>query len=77
MRMDGGMSHMMKVDAVVVKPGETLRLAPGGRHVMLLQLSRKPAIGETVPVTLRFAKGGDVAIAAEVVAYADVEARLK
>jgi copper(I)-binding protein len=73
---EGAMGHMMPVPEVVVKAGETLRFAPGGRHVMLLQLSKKPAIGESVPVRLRFRGAGDITLAAEVVAYADVEGRL-
>jgi copper(I)-binding protein len=76
MAMSGGMSHMAPVARVVVKAGGDLRFAPGGTHVMLTQLSRKPAVGESVPVRLRFAVAGDLSIAADVVAYADLEARL-
>ena len=70
------MAHMMPVPEVVVKAGETVRFAPGGRHVMLLQLTKRPEVGETIPVRLRFKRAGDISLAAEVVSYADVEQRL-
>lgn len=71
------MSHMSAVPFVVVGAHATVRLEPGGRHVMLLQLAKRPAVGESIPLQLRFAKAGDVALGAEVVAYADVEGRLR
>lgn len=72
-----GMRHMQQVQSLVVKDGETLRLVPGERHVMLLALSRIPAVGETITVRLQFAGAGDVVVGAEVVDYASVEARLR
>jgi len=70
------MAHMTPVPQVVVKAGETLRFAPGDRHVMLLQLSKRPEVGESIPIRLRFKGAGDIALAAEVVPYAEVERRL-
>lgn len=67
------MGHMAKVEAVVLKPGETLQFAPGGRHVMLLDFAERPNIGDAIPVRLRFKRAGEVILAANVVAYADVE----
>ena len=67
------MGHMQTVTEVVVKPGETLQFAPGGRHVMLLDFAERPNIGDAIPVRLRFKRAGEVILAANVVAYADVE----
>ncbi len=67
------MGHMAPVPAVAVHPGELLLFVPGGRHVMLLDLSERPAIGSTISVRLRFRRAGDVLLAANVVAYADLE----
>ena len=69
----GGMAHMMPVPQVVLRTGETVQLVPGARHVMLFGFSILPAVGGSVPVRLRFRKGGDVMLAANVVDYADVE----
>jgi len=67
------MGHMMPVPEIVVRPGETLQLAPGGRHAMLQGLTRRPEVGESIPVRLHFRRAGEVILAANVVAYADVE----
>lgn len=71
-----GMGHMMPVPEVVVRPGETLQFAPGARHVMLLGFTARPVLGETVPVRLHFRRAGEVILAANVVAYADLERML-
>lgn len=67
------MGHMMPVKEVVVRAGETLQFVPGKRHVMLFDFRQRPAIGDAVSVRLRFRRAGDVVVAANVVAYADVE----
>jgi copper(I)-binding protein len=37
-------------------------MLPGGVHVMLLQLTRALAVGDTVPLTLRFAAGDSLVV---------------
>ena len=68
-----GMAHMMSVPSVVVQQRSTLQLVPGGRHVMLLGWSFLPSVGQSIPVRLRFARAGEVLLAANVVEYTDVE----
>jgi protein SCO1/2 len=70
------MSHMSAVPAVAIGARSTVRFVPGGRHVMLMQLTKRPVAGESVPVRLRFAHAGELALAAEVVPYAELEKRL-
>jgi protein SCO1/2 len=70
------MGHMMPTPTVVVRPGETLQLLPGARHVMLLGFNTRPQVGETIPVRLHFRRAGEVILAANVVAYADLERML-
>lgn len=67
------MGHMAPLSEVVLRAGETLQFVPGGRHVMLLNFAQRPMIGDAVPVRLRFKRAGEVMLAANVVAYADVE----
>jgi protein SCO1/2 len=74
---DGGAVTMRMRSRVVVPAGGSVELAPGGLHLMLTELSRLPAPGEAFPLTLRFARAGDFVIAATVVRYADLEARLR
>ncbi|NKN32840.1 copper chaperone PCu(A)C [Marichromatium bheemlicum] len=46
----GGMMRMRRIERIELPAGESVRLAPGGLHVMLIGL-RQPLSGE-VPVTL-------------------------
>jgi copper(I)-binding protein len=59
MRMDGQMMRMHAVDAIALPAGQTVNLAAGGYHVMLMDLKRQLKEGETVPVTLVIRKKGN------------------
>lgn len=61
-----GVSGMRPRERIVIEAGETLRMAPGGLHVMLEGLERELRAGERIPVTLRFASGKTVAVIATV-----------
>ncbi len=61
MRMEGDIMKMRALpDGVEIKPGETVTLKPGGVHLMILGLKQRLLPGETVPVTLNFAKAGHI-----------------
>lgn len=51
---DDGVARMSAVPGITIQPGETLTLAPGGLHVMLVDLDRPLVEGETLPLRLRF-----------------------
>jgi copper(I)-binding protein len=53
----GGMLHMMHVDKLVVPAGANVKLASGGMHLMLMELSAMPQPGMDVELTLQFADG--------------------
>ena len=57
---------MKMVAQWTVAPGETLKLAPGGKHVMLMGLKRPLKIGEPLTVTLNLAGGGTLKVNATV-----------
>ncbi len=61
MSMDSrNVMHMRRLDNGLALPaGKTVRLAPGGYHVMLMRLKSPLKAGETFPLTLRFAKAGE------------------
>lgn len=63
---DGDVMRMRPVRDIAVPAGETVRLRPGGLHVMLIDLTRPLNAGETIPLTLRFEKAGEVTIAVPV-----------
>lgn len=66
MTMEGMVMKMRKLDALPVAAGETVALAPGGKHIMLIGLKGPLAEGDTVPLTLVFEKAGEVAVEAPV-----------
>jgi copper(I)-binding protein len=74
---DETMRHMMPVRAVPIPPRTVITLAPGGRHIMLSELRRPLAPGDSVTLYLSFARLGAVTVKAPVVAYADVERALR
>ena len=54
MKMNGNMMSMRAVPALDVVPGQTLELAPGGLHIMLMDLKQKPLKeGEKIPLKLK------------------------
>ncbi|MCJ2013112.1 copper chaperone PCu(A)C [Methylobacterium sp. J-076] len=64
MTMEGGVMKMAPVEnGLVVKPGETVALKPGGFHLMFLGLKDPLKKGATVKGTLTFAKAGAVPVA--------------
>jgi copper(I)-binding protein len=68
MKMDGNVMRMRELDGPLeIKPGETVTLAPGGMHLMMMGLKEPLTQGERVPLTLVFEKAGkiDVDLAVE------------
>ena len=63
---NGVMRMRQMADGIPLAPGNRHELARGGDHVMLMGLTRVPAAGETVPLTLRFAGGETRALEASV-----------
>lgn len=77
MVMEDGLSKMQHVPAVAIAGGDTLRLVPGSYHVMLSQLPHPLVVGDTISVTLQFARTGDVSFSAAVLTYTEVVQRLE
>ena len=58
---EGGTAQMRPVEGgVEIKPGETVRLAPGGHHLMFIGLKQSLSEGEQVEGTLQFKNAGTV-----------------
>jgi copper(I)-binding protein len=67
MVIDNGVMKMRLLDkGLVVDPGKTVKLAPGGYHLMLQELKGPFKQGDKVPVTLQFEKAGKIAISLDV-----------
>ena len=54
MKMEGGVMKMFPVDGIDLPAGKTVKLEPGGYHVMLMDLKHGLTTGESVPLTLTF-----------------------
>lgn len=67
MTMSDGVMKMHPVEGgLVIEPGKTVKLAPGGYHLMLVDLKHPFKQGEKVPATLEFEKAGKVEVSLDV-----------
>jgi hypothetical protein len=57
-----GMARMRPVEGVDVPAHQTVLLGPQGLHLMLMQLSQPLVAGERFPLTLTFARAGEVEV---------------
>ncbi len=56
-RMQDGMMRMDPVPNLTIAPGETVHLAPGGLHLMLMQPAQPTRPGEIHRITIEFDDG--------------------
>ena len=67
MAVNNGVMTMRPLEkGLVIEPGKTVALAPGGYHLMLMELKSPLKQGDKLPVTLEFEKAGKVAVTLEV-----------
>ncbi|CAE6902349.1 copper chaperone PCu(A)C [Ectopseudomonas chengduensis] len=60
--LENGMASMQHVAQVEVAAGATLKFAPGGYHLMLMQRQRELALGDQVEASLLFADGQSLSV---------------
>ena len=58
MRMDGDVMRMRELKAIELPKGKTVSLAPGGYHLMLMNLKQPIKAGELIPLILTIESGG-------------------
>lgn len=63
---DGGMMKMEPVEKLKIAAHGEIKIEPGGYHLMITDLKRKLVPGETLQMTFRFARGGEIAVQAKV-----------
>lgn len=61
-----GASTMREAEEIPVPAGGSAALEPGGYHIMIMDMSEKPAVGDTVTLTLEFDSGTEVEVDAPV-----------
>ena len=65
-RLEQGVMRMRELERLAIAPQSRVVLAPNGTHLMLMGLTEPLRVGETVPITLRFARGGERTVLFEV-----------
>jgi Uncharacterized protein conserved in bacteria len=63
---EGDVMRMQRVPAIEVPAGQSVALAPGGFHIMLIGLNQPLAEGGSFPLELTFAKAGKVTVTVDV-----------
>ena len=67
MAVNNGVMTMRPLDkGLVIEPGKTVKLAPGGYHLMLLDLKGPLKQGDKLSVTLEFERAGKVSLLLDV-----------
>lgn len=64
--LEGDVMRMRRVGSVDVPSGQVVKLAPGGLHLMLMDLTRPLRVGQTVTMELHFRRAGTVTVDAVV-----------
>lgn len=58
MKMDGGVMEMRQVKEIALPKGQTVKLEPGGLHIMFIGIKKQLKAGDKAPLTL-IVKGVD------------------
>jgi copper(I)-binding protein len=67
MAMNNGVMTMRPLEkGLAIEPGKTVKLAPGGYHLMMFDLKSPLKQGDKLPVTLEFEKAGKVQVSLDV-----------
>lgn len=66
MSLNNGIMSMAATEPIIIPAGGTITLAPGGLHIMMMNL-RKPLIkGESIDLTLSFNRAGKITVTAPI-----------
>lgn len=61
-----GMMGMREAEDPTFPANDFVQMVPGGKHIMLMQLNRELKEGDTVDLTLEFARAGELTVTAPV-----------
>lgn len=66
-KIEDGVVRMREIVRLELQPHETATLAPGGNHIMLVDITTPLKEGDQISIVLTFEKAGDMTIAVPVV----------
>jgi hypothetical protein len=72
MLMSTTAGRMEMLPPVVIGPGERVGMQPGGLHIMFSGLTADYKVGDTLRLTLLFARAGDISVIARVVPFVEM-----
>lgn len=67
----GGAGRMVHLDAIPIPAGGTVAMGSGGLHLMLRELRRPLAVGDSCELQVRFARAGMLRVTVPVVGFSD------
>ncbi|TCV83004.1 hypothetical protein EDC63_11739 [Sulfurirhabdus autotrophica] len=59
MSMQNGVMNMREIKELDLPAGKTIQLAPGGFHIMLINLSKQLKAGDSIPIKLTIKEAGN------------------
>jgi copper(I)-binding protein len=62
MKHENGVMTMREVSGFELAPGATLKLQPGGDHLMLIGIKQPLVEGKQITATLKFEKAGETKV---------------
>ncbi len=62
---NGDVMGMREIGKIIVEPGSSVKLEPGGTHIMIMRLKRDIKIGDEIDFTLYFRNADKISITAE------------
>ncbi len=68
---DNGVMKMRLVESLPLAAGKTVTMSPGGYHIMLVGLKTQLRVGDSFPLTLRFANASPLTVTVQIEAGAD------
>ncbi len=64
--MENGVMRMRRLEGLDIPAGDTVTMAPGGYHIMLIDVEEPIQAGTSVPLTLTFETSGSMTVEAPV-----------
>ncbi len=61
---DGDMMGMREISEIIVEPESSVKLEPGGKHIMVMRLKRDIHKGDEIEFKLHFQRAGEISITA-------------
>jgi hypothetical protein len=62
---NGDVTGMREIGKIIIKPESSVKLEPGGMHIMVMRLKRDINKGDEIEFILHFRKAGEISIIAK------------